>query len=138
VEALAEGKVALDLFIQSYLADGTPLPSAEIIHEYSGKFRVRLAKSLHRQASELATLEGVSLNQFVANAVAIQVGATSYHHQLLRKLDGYLTRHAAVLEYKASNKVDINIVVKNDALPATSVQWEYEAATGISDQQWQM
>lgn len=93
-EALLEGKVALELFIESYLADSIPLPLPEVVHEYSGQFRVRLPKSLHRQASELASSEGVSLNQFVANAVAIQVGATSYHNQLLRKLDGYLARHA--------------------------------------------
>ena len=80
-EALLEGKVALELFIESYLADSIPLPLPEVVHEYSGQFRVRLPKSLHRQASELANSEGVSLNQFIANAVAIQVGATQ---ELLR------------------------------------------------------
>ncbi len=35
-EALTEGKVALELFIESYLADSVPLPSPEVVHEYIG------------------------------------------------------------------------------------------------------
>lgn len=33
--------------------------------EYSGQFRVRLPKSLHRRLAESAAVEGVSLNQYV-------------------------------------------------------------------------
>src|SRR4051794_19987940 len=41
-----------------------PLPSYPD-DEYSGQFRLRLAKSLHRQLAESAAIEGVSLNQYV-------------------------------------------------------------------------
>lgn len=42
--------------------------------EYSGNLRLRLAKSIHRHAAEAAGLEGVSLNQFISNAVARELG----------------------------------------------------------------
>jgi antitoxin HicB len=41
-----------------------PLPSYPV-DEYSGQFRVRLPKSLHRLLAEGAETEGVSLNQYV-------------------------------------------------------------------------
>ncbi len=40
-----------------------PLPSAPV--EYSGKFVLRLPKSLHRALADSAALDGVSLNQYV-------------------------------------------------------------------------
>jgi len=41
----------------------------------SGKFTVRVPRSLHRKLSEQAQHEGVSLNQFVSAALAETVGA---------------------------------------------------------------
>ncbi len=40
-----------------------PLPSAPV--EYSGKFVLRLPKSLHHRLAESAALDGVSLNQYI-------------------------------------------------------------------------
>ncbi len=42
---------------------GIPLPTYP--EEYSGKFNVRLPRSLHRQLAEAANADGVSLNQYV-------------------------------------------------------------------------
>lgn len=45
-----------------------PLPSYP--EEYSGKFNVRLPRSLHRRLVEAAECEGVSLNSYVAGVLA--------------------------------------------------------------------
>lgn len=45
-----------------------PLPSYP--EEYSGKFNVRLPRSLHRRLVEAAACEGVSLNSYVAGVLA--------------------------------------------------------------------
>jgi predicted HicB family RNase H-like nuclease len=46
-----------------------------MLDEYSsGKFAVRMPRSLHRKLSEEARREGVSLNQFVTMALAETVG----------------------------------------------------------------
>jgi antitoxin HicB len=44
---------------------GHSLPPPSYPEEYSGKFNVRLPKSLHRELAESAKEEGVSLNQYV-------------------------------------------------------------------------
>ena len=45
--------------------------------KYSGKVLLRLPSSLHKQCVELAKEEGVSLNQFLLCAAALQVGKKS-------------------------------------------------------------
>ncbi len=43
---------------------------------FSGKFVVRVPKSLHRKLSELAEQDGVSLNQWINTALAEAVGSS--------------------------------------------------------------
>lgn len=57
-------------WISVALEDGIPIPEPAPDEEYSGKFVVRLPRSLHRQLVEAAEREGVSLNQFVNVALA--------------------------------------------------------------------
>ena len=56
---------AMTLWIESALEDGETIPLPKSIEDYSGKFMVRLPKSLHRELSLLAKQEGVSLNTLV-------------------------------------------------------------------------
>ena len=44
---------------------------------FSGRFPVRLPRYLHRQLSEVAREQGVSLSQFVCTAAVMAAGATS-------------------------------------------------------------
>lgn len=59
------------------LEDGIPVPEPAPDEDYSGKFVVRLPRSLHRQLAETAEREGVSLNQFVNVALARAVERSS-------------------------------------------------------------
>jgi antitoxin HicB len=59
------------------LEDGIPVPEPAPDEDYSGKFVVRLPRSLHRQLAETASREGVSLNQFVNVALARAVERTN-------------------------------------------------------------
>jgi antitoxin HicB len=56
------------------LEDGIPVPEPRPDEDYSGKFVVRVPRSLHRQMAEAAEREGVSLNQFINVALAMAVG----------------------------------------------------------------
>jgi hypothetical protein len=47
---------------------------------------LRLPRSLHRQATQLAELDGVSLNQFIVAALAEKVGAVNVYRGLTRHL----------------------------------------------------
>ena len=59
------------------LEDGSTVPEPKPDEDYSGKFVVRVPRSLHRQLAEAAEREGVSLNQFINVALGMAVGRAS-------------------------------------------------------------
>jgi antitoxin HicB len=65
---------AMAAWIEVALEDGLPIPEPRPAEEYSGKFVVRIPKSLHRDLVETAAREGVSLNQYVGAELARAVG----------------------------------------------------------------
>ena len=69
VEHLDEiGPMAADarsLWIETEYERGADIPMPSYPEEHSGKFNVRLPKSLHRELAEAAKRENVSLNQYV-------------------------------------------------------------------------
>ena len=68
-------------WIDTALEDGVEIPEPRAREEYSGKFIVRVPKSLHRKLVETAEQESVSLNQYVSTTLAEAVG----EHQNLRR-----------------------------------------------------
>lgn len=72
---------AQQAWLTAALQDGRPIPEprepsyAEAEdEEYSGRFNIRLPRSLHRQLALAAEAEGVSLNLFAATILARAVG----------------------------------------------------------------
>ena len=65
----------LDEVMESYLEvkieNNLPIPLPEQTENYSGKFNVRLPKSLHQRLAIEAKNEGVSLNQLVLYKLAL-------------------------------------------------------------------
>jgi predicted RNase H-like HicB family nuclease len=53
------------LWIETEYDEGADIPLPSYPEEYSGKFNLRLPRSLHRRLAETAEREGVSLNQHV-------------------------------------------------------------------------
>ena len=51
-------------WIEAALEDGYDIPIPETDDSYSGQFKFRMPKSLHRQLAEHAKLEGISMNQY--------------------------------------------------------------------------
>lgn len=75
--ALANVKEAIECWLAAALEDGDtpPVPRAYEVAEYSGKFTLRVPRSLHRALSEAAQREGVSLSQLVLSMVSAAIGA---------------------------------------------------------------
>jgi antitoxin HicB len=67
---------AMRVWIETALEDGQPVPEPRTSEQFSGKFVVRVPRSLHRQLVEAAEHDGVSLNMFVNVALAQTVGET--------------------------------------------------------------
>jgi predicted RNase H-like HicB family nuclease len=66
-DALAELKFAIEAWKEAAVSAGNtiPRPSMPVDHSYSGKFIVRMPKSLHRELALSARDQNVSLNQFM-------------------------------------------------------------------------
>lgn len=70
-------------WIEAELRKGSTIPEPRLEEEFSGKFVVRVAKSLHRKITEISTNEGVSLNQWIGTTLAEAVGEN--RHNLISK-----------------------------------------------------
>lgn len=73
-EALADLEDAMKVWAASCLVDGVPVPEPICEDAFSGKFVLRIPRSLHRDAARLAAHEHVSLNQYISNVLARVVG----------------------------------------------------------------
>jgi predicted HicB family RNase H-like nuclease len=62
-------------WIKSNLERGLPIPEPRP-HKYSGQIRLRISPSLHKLLTYRAETEGMSLNQYMATALATSVGIT--------------------------------------------------------------
>ena len=57
-------------WLSAALEDGVEIPEPQSQEEYSGRFNLRIPKSLHRALAISAKREGVSLNQLVTAILA--------------------------------------------------------------------
>ncbi len=69
-EALTNLDDAMRAWVEVKLEDGEQIPAPATIDDYSGRFIVRVSKSLHRDIARRADLEGVSLNAYVSTQLA--------------------------------------------------------------------
>lgn len=61
---LANAKDAKEEWIRAALEEKFPIPEPAGPEKYSGQFKLRLPKSLHRMLTEHAKREGISMNQY--------------------------------------------------------------------------
>ena len=86
-EALAEAKVALNLFIESLQASGDPLPKTTECVDYSGQIRFRMPKTLHASLAQKAEKEGVSLNTWIITLLADRNATSELVDKVCSRID---------------------------------------------------
>ena len=69
-------------WIQVAHEDGQDIPLPRDMKEYSGRFLIRVPKSLHRDLAHAAKQDGVSLNQYVISSLAVGVGKDSVKEKM--------------------------------------------------------
>lgn len=62
--AVANAIDAKRAWIEAELEDGRRIPEPDNTDQYSGQFKLRIPKSLHKTLSEHAKQEGISMNQY--------------------------------------------------------------------------
>jgi len=73
-EALDNLEDAMTAWLSTAIEDGEAIPEPANAASYSGKFMVRVPKSLHRDLARRANAEGVSLNALVTTSLAAVAG----------------------------------------------------------------
>jgi predicted RNase H-like HicB family nuclease len=69
-EAASNIREAMELWLEGKLEGGFPVPEPWQESDYSGRFVLRLPKSLHANLAAAAAREGVSLNQYALYRLA--------------------------------------------------------------------
>ncbi len=63
-EAVANAIDAKRAWIEAALEEGVEIQEPASLKDYSGQFKLRIPKSLHKSLAEQSRLEGVSMNQY--------------------------------------------------------------------------
>ena len=63
-DALNQAEDAKRAWLAAALEDGMEIREPESLDAYSGQFKLRLPRSLHRALAEHAKTEGISMNQY--------------------------------------------------------------------------
>lgn len=62
--AVANARDAKKAWLESALDDGVEIQEPDSLENYSGQFKIRMPKSLHRSLAEHSKKEGISMNQY--------------------------------------------------------------------------
>ncbi len=81
-ETISEVQEAMSVYLEVLGEEARPSPST--IESFSGQFRVRLPKSLHRRISETARREGVSLNTLIIKNLSESTVAAEISEHIMR------------------------------------------------------
>lgn len=90
-EAVTEGREALAEMLAYYLDEGRSIPEPFETREFSGRTELRLNPELHRRVVKLAAEQGVSLNRWLAAAVA-DAASSGRHAATVDRLTQLVTR----------------------------------------------
>ena len=69
-EACSNALDAKREWIKAAVEDGIEISEPDSLNDYSGQFKLRLPKSLHRSLAEHSKKEGVSMNQYCVYLLA--------------------------------------------------------------------
>lgn len=69
-KAVANAIDAKKEWLTAAIEDGIDIPTPETTENYSGQFKLRLPKSLHKQLAEDARRDGISMNQYCVYLLA--------------------------------------------------------------------
>ena len=64
-KAIKNGEDARLTWISSELEEGNDIPLPNSLNDFSGQFRIRIPKNLHKRIAIDAKREGVSMNQYI-------------------------------------------------------------------------
>ena len=76
--ALENAKDAKRAWLEAAIEDGVEIDEPGSIDDYSGQFRLRMPKSLHKALAQKAKREGVSINQYCIYLLSMNITNDKY------------------------------------------------------------
>ena len=71
-------------WITAALEEGNTIPEPSSYDDYSGQFKLRLPKSLHKLLADQSKEEGVSMNQYCVYLLSMNNASNLYKHPSIR------------------------------------------------------
>ena len=71
-------------WIAAALEEGVAIPEPTSYDDYSGQFKLRLPKSLHKLLADKSKEEGVSMNQYCVYLLSMNNSSNLYKHRTIR------------------------------------------------------
>ena len=105
-DAIAELTISENEWLETAQEFGIPIPEIpiEIEMEYSGKFTVRVSPYVHRIAAELAKQQGISLNQYINDAIVSQNATLSTTGYIIPKVKEAISKISMAMETSITRK----------------------------------
>lgn len=119
-EAIRNLEEAMTGYIGASLDHGKPIPPPVGLKEFSGHFPLRLSSELHREAAMRAMYEGVSLNQWIGQAIAERLAARSLASEVVASI-----RDSITMQMTSTIHVD---VVRTTEIGKSTAFLRYESA----------
>lgn len=120
-DALSSLDISRELWIESCLANGLEVPEPQEAPQYSGRFVLRIPKSLHRELASEAEAEGISLNSLVSNVLAGRHAREGHavHVQQVGHLDYWERMQMQPMEKQSAGTLG-NVIPISGQLPLQS------------------
>lgn len=79
-QAAANASDAKKAWLEAALEDGIHIAEPDSENSFSGQFKVRIPKSLHKQLAEQSKREGISMNQYCLYLLSQNNAANVFRH----------------------------------------------------------
>jgi predicted RNase H-like HicB family nuclease len=86
-EAIQQASSALEGFVETLAKDDTPLPEPTVVPEFSGQLRLRLPRNLHKELTERARLENMSLNSYIVHLLSDRNATEKLVHEVVEHFE---------------------------------------------------
>lgn len=86
-QAAANASDAKKAWLEAALEEGLEIAEPDSESSFSGQFKIRIPKSLHKQLAEQSKREGISMNQYCLYLLSQNNAANAFRHTKSRHAD---------------------------------------------------
>ncbi len=110
-EAFKNIKESMKIWLSEVIKQKLEIPLPESKKEYSGKFLIRVPKSIHKKLVEDAEKEGISMNQYVISLLSKQIPTSQAYVQ--KKSPAYKEAHKNAKKTARKSAITKSVKDKN-------------------------